>query len=268
MLSLSSCVRLAPPPVDRPDDRANAFTTRLGRFVELDHEEISALDQIARHPRRYRAGEILFHEGSHPQHVCLIQEGFALRYKCSRDGKRQILGYLIEGDICDAHFTIFNKCDHSVQLLTDALIVQIPTQVLMETIVRYPRIERAILLTTLVEKAMLREWLLNVAQRDACQKLAHFFCEMAARLTAVGLANDDGSISLPLTQRELADTVGLTTVHANRTLQRLRSDGLITLTHRRLTILDPDRLCELADFNQDYLRIDDRPLELAFRSFG
>jgi CRP-like cAMP-binding protein len=100
---------------------------------------------------------------------------------------------------------------------------------------------------------ILREWLLNVGQRDALQRLSHFFCEMADRLQSVGEENDDGSFDLPVNQVTLADTLGLTTVHVNRILKRLRGEGLIKLSHRRLAILDRDRLARLGGFDGAYL---------------
>ena len=210
----------------------------------------------------------MVHEGSRFSCVYLILEGFAYRYKYLPDGKRQILGYLITGDTCDVHFVIFNQCDHTVGLLSDAHVAMIQAGELMDALVRYPNIERALLLATLVDGAVTREWLLNVGQRGALQRLAHFFCEISARLQAIGLANPDGSFSIPVTQVELADTVGLSTVHVNRTLQRLRNDGLIGFTHRRLTILDPARLVALAGFDQKYLRIEEEQIAPQIRTYA
>lgn len=130
---------------------------------------------------------------------------------------------------------------------------------------RYPRIERALLWGTLVDEATLREWLLNVGQRDALQRLAHLFCELCVRLSVVNLVDESGTFTLPLTQGQLADTTGITTVHVNRSLQRLRKEGLIETKGGKLTIVDFDRLSEIAGFSPRYLHTDGPPVEQKLR---
>ena len=238
----------------------NPLVTKLETFAQLGAEDIGAIEALSRNPKPYRAEQVLIHEGSSIGHVCLIVEGLACRYKLLPGGRRQIMGYLIPGDLCDVHFVVFNKPDHSVALVGDSTVVKIPTHKIMELIVRYPRIERALSLASLIDNAILREWLLNIGQRDALQKLSHLFCEMSVRLKAIGRVHEDGSFDLPANQVTLADTIGLTSVHINRTLQRLRTDGLIRLRHRRLTILDMNRLAAIAGFDESYLRMR-RPLD-------
>jgi CRP-like cAMP-binding protein len=131
---------------------------------------------------------------------------------------------------------------------------------------RFPRIERGFLWATLVEEATLRAWLLNLGQRSALQRLSHLFCELCVRLSVVGLVADDGSYSMPLTQPQLADTTGMTTVHISRTMQRLRGDKLISTRQKRLTILDFPKLTELAGFTSAYLHTDGPSVELRLRA--
>jgi CRP-like cAMP-binding protein len=178
----------------------------------------------------------------------------AYRYKLLPGGRRQILGYLIPGDICDTHFLLFNQPDHCLALASDSLVAKVPLRAILVVVARYPRIERAFMLAALLEHAIMREWLLNMGQRNARQGLGHFLCEMHLRAAAVGLVAPDGSVALPINQAALADTIGQTPVHVNRTLQRLRKDNLILLRQRRLTILDPCRLAEESGFDAQYLR--------------
>lgn len=232
----------------------NPLIDKLSGFLQLDSAEIAALTSLTRNPRRFAAEHTLIHEGVATNHICLVVEGLACRFKMLAGGGRQILGYLIPGDLCDVHFTLFNRPDHGVMLLSDSQIVQIPIATLAQMIAFYPNIGRALALAGLVDAATLREWLLNVGRRDAIEKLSHFFCEMAVRFRAIGRVSDDGSFDLPVNQTTLADTVGLTAVHINRVLQRLRGDGLIRLRHRRLTILDLARLTAIAGFDEYYLQ--------------
>ena len=233
----------------------NPLVAKLRHFASLDDGDVAALDAIAVSAKPYPSGKTLFHEGSVADHVYLFVQGMACRYKMLPSGQRQILGFLIPGDLCDVQFLALNSPDHSVALLSDSRLVKIPNRRIYELLADRPRIKRALALAGLLEFAVLREWLLNVGQRNALAKLAHFFCEIKIRLESVGKVDNDGSFELPVNQLTLADTTGLTPVHVNRTLQRLRSDGLIRLCQRRLLILDFERLAVVAGFDGNYLRI-------------
>ncbi len=241
-------------PFSRPT-LANPLVKKLEQFARLNESDIHELDALVAAPKMMRAGQFLVHENSVLDQVYLIIQGMACRHKFLPDGERQILGYLIPGDLCDIHFITLSKPDHSVALLSDSQVVKIPTQKLCELLAGNPQIERALSLAALNEIAILREWLLNVGQRNALQKLSHFFCEMKLRLARIDQVADDGSFELPINQMALADTTGLTPVHINRTLQRLRNDGLIRLYQRRLFIIDTDRLAAIAGFDDSYLQI-------------
>ncbi|MDQ3247170.1 MAG: Crp/Fnr family transcriptional regulator [Pseudomonadota bacterium] len=208
----------------------------------------------------------MIREGGQPEAVFLILKGWAYRYKHLEDGRRQILAYLLPGDLCDIQIFLFEKMDHSIGLLSDAVIVKIPSAEILDLMDRFPRIERALLWGTLVDEATLREWLLNVGQRFALQRVAHLFCELCVRLAVVGLVDEEESFTLPLTQADLADTTGMSAVHINRTLQRLRSDKLVSTSHGRLKILDFARLAEIAGFQETYLHTDGPPIEQRLRS--
>lgn len=248
---------LAPVDIVRPDPAprpANSLVRKLEAFVRLRSDEIDALVALSRFPKLVRSEQVLVHEGAAIDHVCLIVEGLACRYKLLAGGRRQIMGYLIPGEMCDVQFLVCNTADYSVAAIGDAQVVRIPGHKVADLILRYPNIARALSMSALVDSAILREWLLNIGQRDAVQKLSHFFCEMKVRMDAVGRVHNDESFELPVNQAALADTIGLTPVHINRTLQRLRTAGLIRLCHRRLTILDQKRLAAIAGFDEHYLR--------------
>ena len=245
---------------------AQALIDKLGRFVPLGDEERAALANLARHAKRQRRGTDLIAEGDKPVSVFLLLEGWAFRYKSMVDGGRQIMAYLLPGDLCDVQIFLFEEMDHSIGLLSDALVAKIPAAEMLDLMDRYPRIERALMWATLVDEATLREWLLNVGQRDALQRLSHLFCELCVRLGVVKMVDPNGTFTLPLTQSELADTTGMTTVHVNRSLQRLRRDELISLKDGKLTILDFPRLSDIAGFNKTYLHTDGPPVEQKLRA--
>lgn len=258
-----------PAPPSAPQDPRhsdNALIQKLGRFVPLTKPERDALEYLSRDPAQYVRGAELIAEGEQPVAVFLILEGWAFRFKHLADGSRQISAYLIPGDVCDVQTFLFEKMDHSIGLLCDAKVVKIPAAEMLDIMDRFPRIERALLWATLVDEATLREWLLNVGQRTAKQKLAHLFCELCIRLRVVGLVDDEWSFISPPTQAELGDTTGMTTVHVNRSLQSLRADGLISTNNGRLTILDFKRLARFAGFEEDYLHTDGPPVEQKLRA--
>ena len=239
---------------------------KLGRFVDLTDEERAALRQLSRHAQRYPRGADLISEGDKPDSVFLLLEGWAFRYKQLESGSRQIMAYLIPGDMCDVRIFLYDEMDHSIGLLCDARVAKIPAVEMLDLMDKFPRIERALMYATLVDESTLREWLLNVGQRDALQRLSHLICELCVRLGIVNLVDESKTFALPLTQSELADTTGMTTVHVNRSLQRLRQDGLISTNDGRVTILDFDRLAEVAGFNATYLHAEGPTVEQKLRT--
>jgi CRP-like cAMP-binding protein len=166
---------------------------------------------------------------------------------------RHIMAYLVPGDFCDLHVLILKAMDHNIGTLSACSVVKISARRILEMTER-PALARALWWATLVDEAVLREWLVNIGQREAPERLAHILCELLLRLRAVGLA-DSNCYELPITQEELGDTLGLSTVHVNRTLQALRAANLITLKGGHVVILDPDRLFEFSGFNPNYLHL-------------
>jgi CRP-like cAMP-binding protein len=236
-------------------DPTDLFLRKMTAFVRLTPEERDVLAALPMRTVRMKAGDDLIREGDRPDRVHLLIDGWACRYKILPDGGRQILAYLIPGDLCDIHIFILKKMDHGISLLSDATVGLIDPQAMLELLDSHPRVARALYWATLVDEAVLREWLVNVARRDPYERLAHLFCEMWLRMATVGLV-DDNRFDLPLTQAELGDTVGLTPVTVNRVIQRLRGEGLITLKGGQLEILDVERLKRIAEFNDNYLHLD------------
>jgi CRP-like cAMP-binding protein len=235
----------------------NPLTRKLVCFADLSEEDTDHLDHFCSNPRTLRAGTDLILEGDRPEEVFFIVEGWACRHKMLPDGKRQIMAYLIPGDLCDINIFILKEMDHSISLLSEARVAAIPKEVMRTTLLERPAIGQGLFWATLVDEAVLREWLVNLGQRDAYERLAHLFCEMWLRLQQVGLTSD-GEFVLPLTQEQLGETMGLTSVHVNRVLQRMRANGLITLSSKQMHIHDIERLRQIADFDPNYLHLDRR----------
>ena len=235
----------------------NPLARKLSSFVDLSPDDCRHLDDLCTDTRTWGAGGTLIREGERPEVVFLLLDGWACRYKLLPDGSRQIMAYLIPGDLCDIHIFILKAMDHSIGLLSEANVAAISKAAMQRTLEERPAIARALFWSTLVDEATLREWLVNMGQRDAYARLAHLFCEMWLRMKQIGLTHGN-SFTLPVTQEELGDTMGLTSVHVNRVLQRLRAEGLLSLARGQMTLHDIDRLREIAGFDPNYLHLDRR----------
>lgn len=203
--------------------------------------------------RSFGARRDIIREGERPDHVHMMIEGWSCRYKVLPDGARQITAFLIPGDFCDTHVTLFDQMDHSIGSLSDSKVAFVPRAKMLEIADR-PRIARALWWASLVDEAILRAWIVNLGRRDGFERVGHLICEMRARLRSVGLV-DGADFALPLTQEELSDAVGLTPVHTNRVLKRLRDDGLMTFRRQQITILDVGKLERLVEFDPNYLHL-------------
>lgn len=230
----------------------NALIKKLEGYVALGAEEKRLLNAVSRNARTIPAHTDLVREGDKPNVVHLILSGFAFRYKSTAEGKRQIMAFLLPGDFCDMHVFVLKQMDHSIATISESTVVDIPRAQILG-LLENPRLSLALWCAALVDAAVLREWLLNVGQRRAGQRLAHVLCELLLRLRVVGLAGN--SFELPLKQKDLADTIGASTVHLNRVLQDLRREDLISWKDDALVIKDIDGLMKFSGFNPNYLHI-------------
>jgi CRP-like cAMP-binding protein len=231
----------------------NALTRRLEEFTPLtdqDRDELAYL--TSRAARSFRAGQDLIREGETPRAIFLIVEGWACHYRALDSGRRQIVDFALPGDLCDLNIFILDRVDHSVGALTTVTIAEIGQGDFRRVVASNPNITTALWWQELVSKSIHREWIVNVGSRNAEERLSHLFCEIFLRLESVGLT-DGFSCDFPLTQVDLADATGLTSVHVNRTLKVLRGKGLISLERRRLTIPDMAALQASGQFSPDYL---------------
>ena len=240
-----------------PDGRTTfqPFLRKLQHGCGLGANDTALLIHALGHiTRKVAAHQDLIRVGEKATSTKLVLEGFACRYKVLSDGRRQIMAYLLPGDMCDLHVAILGRMDHSIGTLTACTVLEVPHAAIEELTQRSSTIARALWWSTLVDEATLREWLVNMGQRTAIERIAHLFCELLVRLRVAGLADGDG-FDMPLTQQEIGDTVGLSTVHVNRVLQELRGQGLIELRSKRLIIRNATALAALGQFNPLYLHV-------------
>ena len=205
--------------------------------------------------RTLEAGTYTIREAEPPGSCAILVSGFAFRHKLSGDGARQIVAMHIPGDALDFQNLFLDVADHSVQMLTRGQVAVIARPVLQALIASRPTVAVAVLVKILVEASIFREWVLNVGRRNARSRVAHVLCELAVRLEAEGLSGEY-EYELPMTQEQLADAVGLTSVHVNRTLKALENEGLIKRTKRNISFPQWERLRDVGDFNRRYLHLE------------
>ena len=233
---------------------SNPLIRKLSLFAQLSDSDRQTLNALFVPEEQFPADTDIISEGMLPRSVFAVKEGMAVRYRNLPDGGRQIMTFLIPGDLCDAHVFLLREMDHSLGTITPVRIAPISRADVLDLFVRRPRISAARWWSSLQEESMLREGIVSLGRRDARGRVAYLLCELLWRHAAVGFTNGD-TFRLPLTQTELADTLGLTPVHVNRVLKELRERGLITINQRMLHLLDVAGLQSVAGFNKDYLHM-------------
>lgn len=227
---------------------------KLDSIAELTDEDRQTLAALPLQIRDLQADEDATRDGDVPRTCCLLIEGFMHRYKLLPDGKRQILAFHTPGDIPDLQSLGLNVMDHSMAALVPCKVGHISHDNLRAAMRRSPGVAEALWRDTLIDAAIFRAWITALGQRSAYGHMAHLLCELFTRLRAVGMTSED-ACKLPITQAELGDALGLSTVHVNRTLMELRGGGLITLDKGRLTILNWNGLAAAAQFDPTYLHL-------------
>jgi CRP-like cAMP-binding protein len=220
----------------------------------LSTAEIELLRAIVGRERSVAAGEDLVSEGSRPNHSTLLLDGFAARYKVLEDGTRQITALQVAGDFVDLHAFPLKVVDHGVLAISNCRIASVDHQELKAITETNPHLTRLLWLDTLVDGAVHREWIVAMGRRSKKAHIAHLICELYVRLRTVRRTNGP-SFQLPLTQNAMADVLGVSLVHLNKTLQSLRKEKAFAWEGRVITILDWDKLQKIAGFDAGYLSL-------------
>lgn len=210
--------------------------------------------------RDFRPNQDVVHEGGPSTHCCIVLTGWVGCYQML-EGRRQIVAIHIPGDTPDLQSLHLPEPDFGMQTMTVASMAFIPHTDIQRLIAAFPFLGAVLWRETLLVAAIHRAWMTGLGRRNSLGRLAHLFCELYLRLEAIGLA-DAYSMPMPLRQYDLADALGQTTVHINRTLQDMRRAGLIELEGRQLMIKDWQRLVAAAEFNPLYLHLSPKVAEL------
>lgn len=240
------------------DDPLRRLLLKLGTRDIISAEEVAVLRDTIGEVREMPSGRIVVKAGVEVGECTLLLEGYICRFKDLRDGQRQIMEIHIPGDFLDLHTFLLKRLEHHVGSLTPVRLAIAPHDKLRNITERYPHLARMLWFSTLLDASIHRERILSVGRRSALARIAHLFCELNVRLGLVGLA-DGNRYLLPITQAEIADATGLTSVHVNRMLKQLRDQELLTFRNGEVVIHEWDRLQSLAEFSSAYLYLERRP---------
>jgi CRP-like cAMP-binding protein len=231
-------------------------TDRLVRKLEVrdavSADEREALSSLVSGEEVYAADQDVVREGVLQTSSRLLLDGVVARSKLLNDGRRQITELHVPGDFVDLHSFLLKRLDHDIVSVTKARLAVVPHDGLKRLSERFPHLSRLLWLTTLIDAAIHRNWIVSAGRRTATEQVACLFCELLLRYRSVGLAERE-TCPLPLTQHQLADACGLSPVHVNRVVQELREAGLIEWRGGKLTVLEFERLAKLGQFDPSYL---------------
>ena len=232
---------------------------KLRKRFEISADEERAIRGAVADTRKVGADKVLIREGQELNESLLLVSGWLARSKDLAGGERQMTELHITGDFPDLHGFTLKRLDHDILTLCDCTLAVVPHDRMRQMTERFPRLGRIYWFMTNMDAAIHREWALSLGKRSAISRMAHLFCELYVRLDVVEQTRGD-SYDFPLTQRELAECLGLTAVHANRTLQELRRRGLIALENRQVSMLDRSGLESVAEFDPSYLYLEKRSI--------
>ncbi len=238
------------PRESRPAEPTDSITASFsGR---LSHEVLTAEAGAGIGKLGVRKNKEVLVAGKHYRSVYLNHNGWLLRYKILHTGTRQVIDFILPGQIFGLQACLFRNSLYSVATITDTSLSEIPLEMIDDLFERSPRLAKALFWSATSEAAILAEHLIDAARRSAYERISHLLLELFVRLKSAGLTNGM-SFDMPLTQELIGDAVGLTTVHVNRTMRSLREDKLIAVEGKQVTILDFEALSLISDFENSYL---------------
>ena len=247
------------PPTNRPFcmKQDSPLARKLETYVALSETELRVLDRLHQRRRTLKAEQDIIRQGERRQSAYILASGWACSYKLLPNGTRQIVDFQIPGDFLGLRSILFRTSDHNVEAVTDVEVSEVLMEELVNAFTQTPRLATAVLWAASRDEAIVVEHLVDLGRRDAVERTAHFLLELGFRTMLAGLGSTKG-YQCPLSQNQLADALGLTSVHINRVLRQLREDGLLTFRSDKVSFDDFERLVELTDFDKSYL--DDGPL--------
>lgn len=233
--------------VGNPDDPP--LVRKLRQFVTLTPGETAALAALGQPLRTARARTTLLPQGQTSGTAVLLHDGWAIRHRTLVDGRRQIIDFVVPGDLCDPSSFMLPHRDFAITAVTSVRFALVEPADVLALLRDSTRLGALLWWLEAQEEYILRAHLVAVGRMNALERIAYLIWELWSRLSAVGLAKDNSFI-LPATQDLLADATGLSHVHVSRTLGQMARDGLIQRQDHHYRLLDLQRLMRLAQVDR------------------
>lgn len=202
--------------------------------------------------RTYRPRQVVLHQSDFTNHIMIVTNGWAEQVLQFADGRRQILAFALPGDLCASSLSSHNRMDYSIAAITPLTISIIGKFEFRTLLTGHPKLARSFWRNQLLALSIQRRWTANLGHLGAMERIAHLMCELYFRQQKMGFV-EDNVCTFPLTQTQIAEACGLTQVHTNRTIQKLRQRGVIDLRNKRLTVGSLNELRTLGQFDPGYL---------------
>lgn len=229
------------------------FLRRLCGHSVLDRTEREAILAVPAIAVEIRAHIDFVRLGDAVDHACLVSEGLVGRFGQTEDGKRQFVSIHVPGEMADLQSVMIPRSTTALTTMAATRLYQVAHEDLRDLGFRYPAIAAAFWRDCVLDTRIMAQWLVSVGRRDARSRIAHFLCELAFRYRMMDQSNGR-SYRLPMSQEQMGDALGLTSVHINRMLMALRSEGLVTFDRNRVEILDEEGLMRTGEFDSAYLQ--------------
>jgi CRP-like cAMP-binding protein len=229
---------------------------KLRMHAEVSDDDRDAILALPYGFRSIGKRRSLIRNGDTPEHCAIILKGFAFRHKTTRDGSRQIVSFYTPGQIINIEQLFLKSADHDIQAMTACEVATISTKALRHLALSRVSITLALITQAMVESSIYRQWMLTVGRHDARARVAHLLCEFAVRLSDEPITSE-WTYTIPMTQQQIGDAVGLTPVHVNRVLRQLSNEGIVERKGSLVHFLNWDKLQGVAGFNRRYLHVGD-----------
>jgi CRP/FNR family transcriptional regulator, anaerobic regulatory protein len=236
-----------PPPSGRKVPCEKCPLRGLHMLREFSAKELDFVSEFKSGELNIQAGTSVLLQGTNSAHLYTVLSGWAFRYKMLPDGRRQILNYALPSDFLGLQGSVNDEMQHSVEALTDMILCVFPREKLWQLYRDYPTLAFDLTWLAAREEQILDEHLLSVGRRTAMERLAYLLLVVFQRAEEVGLTKGH-LLQLPFTQQHVADTLGMSLVHTNKTLRRLSATKTVRWKDRRFEVLDRDALAKLASY--------------------
>ncbi|HJP67861.1 MAG TPA: Crp/Fnr family transcriptional regulator [Sphingomicrobium sp.] len=250
-----------------PQTALQRFLDRLDLRSALTNEERDAILGLRGEIERCRPHQDIVSPHEKVERACLVKSGLVGRYDQMLDGERQVTSIYISGDMCDLHSVVAPRASWSITALSPVTVIRVSHGELRSLCIRYPGLAIAFWRDGTADASIFAKWIGNLGRKSGKARIGHLFCEMGMRCEAAHLGTRT-QYELPLTQKQVAETVGLTSVHVNRMLMDLRAEGLLLFLRGRVDIPDWEALASLAEFDPEYLMLEGPPQRVFPRQYS